>query len=263
MPDEQVVTPPVSETPAPPPPVVDPPLNETADQKYNRLYGKPTDSPTVPVEVASTLAEIQNQLAALRAPAPQTPPATPGTFEWVEKIRSADYAGAQAALATVIQESLRPELERVKQEATQKAYTDALATSQVVSQVEQYLQTVRSSNPDIIPFERYLQGPVQERLELAKQAGRIPNPAAFLREYRAAVDAEVTNFRNLGLQLRAAGKDEATTRTSDVLHSTPLTPQQVQSNQSPQGATPATTGESNDDYFARRRMDEARRRGLG
>ncbi len=256
MPDE--INEQTPETPITPPVVAPEPPNETADQKYNRLYGKPAETPAIPSEVTSTLQEIQSALAKLNTPqVPATPPPSSGV-DWVENIRKGDYAAAQAALAAHVQAALLPELKRVKQEA----YTEALQASDVNSEMKSYLASVRSANPDIASFERYLQGPVQERIQLAQAAGRITTPTAFLREYRAAVDDEVVKFRNLSLQLRAAGKDEATTRTSDVQRSTPLTPQQVQSAQNPQGATPNMNGESESDYFARRRQDEARRKGM-
>lgn len=241
--------------------VQEPQVNESPEQRYQRLYGQPPpQTSTLPPEVLSTLQAMTAEIASLKQ-GMQVPVSavTPSKLEWVEKIRSGDFEGAQASLAQSVQASLAPRLEEVRQQA----YNDALSASQVTNEVNLYLQQIRSANPDIIQFERYLNGPVTERIQLAQQAGRIKAPTDFLREYKAAVDDEVKNLRNLGLQFRAAGKDDALTRQVDVRSSTPITPQQVQSNQQAQTASQNNPqGESSDDYFTRRRADEARRRGL-
>lgn len=236
---------------------IDPPANETPEQKYQRLYAPKVAT----TDVNQTLQALQAEIASLKATIsnPRTPTsettAAASKLEWVKKIQEGDFDGAQQSMAQYVQQSIQPQLEAAKKEA----YQSALSASQVNVEVDRYLNQVRSSNPDILPFERYLQGPVQERIALAQQAGRVNNPSDFLREYKAAVDSEVTNLRTLGLQFRAAGKDEALTRTSDVLRSTAMTPQQVQSTQSAQ-TDPAVNppGESTDDYFARRRAAEDR-----
>lgn len=245
---------------------VDPPANETADQKYQRLYGTPAPVAVDPnAQIAANLQALQNEIASLKAqipqavqtPTPQTPAAS--KLEWVEKIRSGDFEGAQESLKTSLQVALQPQIEQ----ARQQAYQDAISASQVNLEMDRFLQQTRSANPDILPFEKYLHGPVSERLQLAQSAGRVRSTADFLREYKAAVADEVTNIRNLSLTIRGAGKDEALSRTTDVLRSTALNPQQVQSNQTPQSGTPQNQqGESTDDYFTRRRADESRRRGL-
>jgi len=241
------------------------PVNETPEQRYQRLYAPPSPSTpapvTLPPEFLTTLTALQQEVQALRQSAPQgssTSTPAPSNIEWVEKIRSGDFEGAQRAITQSVQAAIQPELQRVKQEA----YNDATAANAVTTEINRYLQEVRQTNPDIVQFERYLNGPVTERIQLAQAARRINTPADFLREYKAAVADEVVNLRNLGLQFRAAGKDEALTRNSQVLSSTPMTPQQVSNTQVPQNNSQIPQGESNDDYFARRAADGMRRRGL-
>ncbi len=245
---------------------VDPPANETPDQKYQRLYGTPTPQAQDPnAAVLGTLQALRDEISSLKAqipasvasPAPSTPVAT--KLEWVKKIQEGDFDGAQQSLQNSVEIAIQPRIEA----ARQQAYQDALSASQVNLEMDRFLQATRQANPDILPFEKYLHGPVSERLQLAQSAGRVKSTADFLREYKSAVADEVTNIRNLSLTIRGEGKNEALSRTTDVLRSTALNPQQVQSNQTPQGATPQNQqGESNDDYFSRRRADEARRRGL-
>lgn len=264
MSDETIVVPTNTETPQIPV-VVDPPANETAEQKYQRLYsGTPAAPADQNTQVISAVQALQNEIAALKAQIPQGTPAPTRSasaetqIEWIEKIRNGDFAGATTSLKQSIQAELQPTIELAKQQA----YQEAIAASQVHMEMDRYLNQVRSSNPDILPFEKYLTGPVNERMQIAQQAGRVRSTTDFIREYKAAVDGEVNNLRNLSQQLRGAGKDEALSRTTDVLRSTPLNPQQVQSNQNQAAAQLNLQGESTDDYFSRRKADEARRRGL-
>lgn len=255
VPDPQVVT----------PQVINPPANETADQKYTRLYGTPSATPADSnAQMNESLRALQTEIASLKSQIPQVSAPTPQTpvaskLEWVKKIQEGDFEGAEASLQQSVRASLQPQIE----EARQKAYQDAISASQVNLEMDRYLQGIRAANPDILPFEKYLQGPVSERLQLAQNAGRVRSTADFLREYKSAVSDEVANLRNLSLTIRGEGKSEALSRTTDVLRSTALNPQQVQSNQVPQGTSQQNQqGESTDDYFTRRRADEAHRRGL-
>ncbi len=242
------------------------PANESPEQTYQRLYGTVQSTgttatsvvATIPTELTETLQALQAEIVSLKA---QGSPAIPAAskLEWVEKIRQGDFDGAQASLVSAVQNGMAPRLESVRQQA----YQDALAATQVNQEMERHLTKMRQENPDLIQFERYLQAPVAERVQLAQKAGRIRNPQDFVREYRDAVDGEVANLRNLGLQFRAAGKDEALTRNRQVISSSPLVPQQVQStNQASQDSQNTSEGETTDSYFARRKADESRRRGL-
>lgn len=239
---------------------ITPAAEETAEARYTRLYGSQgAPAAVVPPELTQTLQAIQGELQALKGSMAQPAAAVShpdAELEWVDRIQKGDYKGAQESMRNNILKSLQPELDRTRQEA----YSQAISASQLSAEVDRINQTTRASNPDIAPFERYLQAPVNERIQTARSAGRINNSSDFLREYRTAVDAEVTNLRNVSQQLRAAGKDDATTRISDVLHSTTLTPQQVQSTTQQTGTTPQ--GETTEDYFTRRATEAQKRRGM-
>lgn len=249
-----------AQTPQPAPVTLAQP-GETPEQTYSRLYGgAQTVTPpqaTIPPEMVQAIQGMATELAALKSQrqAAVTPTDT-ANAPWVEKIRVGDFAGAEAVLTEQIAARLTPKIE----EARSRAYQDALSASQVNNEMDRYLVEVRGKNPDLVHFERYLQAPVAERVDLAKRAGKIQSTGDFLREYRAAVDAEVATIRNASLQLRGAGKEEALVRNREVVSSQTLTPQQLQIQQAASDNQPQV--ESTDDYFARRKADEARRRGL-
>jgi hypothetical protein len=231
---------------------------ETTEQRYARLYSAQGDQ--TKQELLQAIDSLKTEVATLRTPqtVTQEEDLSPASkTAWVEKIRQGDFEGAQRVIAEEVQRSLKPTLEQVRQDA----YNQAIAASQVNLEMDRYLQQVRVDNPELVHFERYLQAPVSQRIEAAKQSGKIKSSEDLVREYKSAVDAEVTQLRNLGLQFRAAGKSEATTRNREVTSSMTLEPQKVTLGQ-PQQATDTAQPETTESYFARRKADEARRRGL-
>lgn len=261
MPDTLDTTTTTTETQVTPPVVTTPPPNESAEQKYQRLYSGGT-TPDVASTLAALTAELQSmksQMATQRGSTPQTVQSTAAEAPWVTAIREGKFQDAESAMAAAIEAKLAPRLDQVRQDA----YQQAASAAQITQSVNQIVQDVRNANPDLAAFEDYLQAPVNQRVQLARDAGRIQNPQDFLREYKAALDGEVTKLRNVSQQFRAAGKDDATTRVRDVQMSTPLTPQQVQNQtqtQTSQQTNPQ--GESQDDYFSRRRAAEQRNHGM-
>lgn len=248
---------------------------ETPEQKYARLYSSnpPTQEPqatapvaapvqyALPPEVAQTLTQLQSELQELRQgrqPSQQTPtpqsPAPAEDPEWVKKIREGDFKGAEAAMVRSVKSQIASEME-------EQAFQKATTATQVQLEIDRHLTRVRMENPDIARFERYLQAPVNARVEAARNAGKIRTTDDFVREYKNAVDEEVKELRNLGLQYRADGKQEATTRIQQVNSSFTPTPQQVGEHTS-QGALNTQAGESQDDYFARRQQSANRLRNL-
>ncbi len=246
---------------------------ETPEQKYARLYSGPVQNgppqpPPAPVPLAptpaeaalaSTLASLESKFEAMaqRLQAPQPAPVAPGpvvpVVGWVEKIRQGDFEGAEQTLIATVRKGIEGEV-------TQKAYQDALAATQVQLEIDRHITKVRMENPDLARFERYLQAPVNSRVEAERAAGRIHSSEDFVRVYKEAVDKEVLELRNLGLQYRADGKQEALTRTQDVRGAFTPPPQQVGDHSQSQPTQPP--GESQDDYFARRNASAARLRNL-
>lgn len=231
---------------------------ETLEARYSRLYTTQNQETRQSQEqLLQAVQALQNEVTTLRStPQSQQIVAEP-SVGWVERIRQGDFEGAQRVIAEEVQRSIKPQLEQVRQEA----YQQAINATTVNLEMDRYLNKVRSDNPELAHFERYLNAPVAQRVELAKSQGRVKNGDDLVREYKAAVDAEVAELRNLGLQFRAAGKTEALTRNREVLSSTPLQPQQVQS-QTSQSSAATPQAETTDDYFARRKADEQRRHGL-
>src|SRR3984957_690208 len=200
--------------------------SETPEQKYARLYAaeaaRTPVQAVIPQELQDTISALRQEVAALKT----TPTAAAGGEKtWVDFIREGDYKGAEAAMAAKVTQGLEGRLSEVRQ----AAYNDALGAVDAKVQIQEYVNAVKSANPDVAKMQKYLEAPVAARIEVERAAGRVKTTADFVRAYKTAVDAEVADLRNLGLQFRAAGKDEALTRSSQVLSSTAITPQAVSS----------------------------------
>lgn len=245
------------------------PAQETAEAKYERLYGQ-TNQEIKQIREALTSSNPSEELKALRAELaglresvkPQAPvnvpPARP---KWVEKLATSDYDGADAEIKSSVRAELAGDFKRQLDEVRSAAYQDALNATHVNLEIDRHVQKLRLENPELIPFEKYLQAPVAQRVEEAKAAGKVKSPADFIREYTSAIDGEVENLRNLGLVLRGQGRQEANTRNQQVIASTVVPPNPVQSLTSPGQSQPAAEVPI-EDYFAQRRADEARRKGM-
>jgi len=263
------LTEPQVQTPLTPPASMD---LETPEQKYARLYSGPTHSqplqaPTpsqtpsvaapvsIPPEVTEPLLALRSELAELRNRVPVSPPIPTVPKEgWVDKIRQGDFDGAEKVLTDSVRQSI---VEEVKT----RAYQDSLAATQVQLAIDRHVEKVRRENPDLIRFERYLEAPVNARVEEARRNGRIRSSQEFVKEYTSAVDAEVNELRNMGLQYRADGKQEAMTRQTAVTQAFTPAPQQVGDHTAPAPQL-SQQGESNQDYFARRSAQSQRQHGL-
>jgi hypothetical protein len=244
---------------------------ETPEQKYARLYSQqqspqqvqqvaqPVVDPNAALvaEIAQLKTSFAQQVEDLRSsiPKPPTPPVVVGGDpSWVELIRQGNFQGAEQAIIERTRATLSQELKS-------QAYQDALAATDIKLEIHNYTNKVRAENPDIIPLEPYLQAPINTRVEAAKASGRIRSNEDFVREYKLAVDEEVKKLRNITLQYRADGKNDAQTRQQVVIGSQPLTPQatSIRGDGAPQTELQS---ESPIDYFARRKADEARRHGM-
>jgi hypothetical protein len=204
-----------------------------------------------------TVSKLGEELAAIKAqtaPKAEPPVAGPPITPWFERLRQGDFEGAEKDITTRVRDA-------VTAETSQRAVAEAMEMMKIQMEVDRYLTDLRGQNPDIAPFERYLQAPVERRMQQAKESGKIKNGGDFVTTYKAAVQAEVEELRKISRGLVAQGKELASVRQREVLTSTPVTPQAVTSNRQPQQgeAEPDVSVES---YFARRRQTEAGARGL-
>lgn len=237
---------------------------ESVEEKYARLY--PNNQPVPIVVGTTTSSETPNELLEMvrglrteveglrtRMPAPPEPAPIKPLTPWFEELRQGEWEKAEKDLTERIRAS-------VLTEARTQATNEAVERMTVQNEVDRYLASVRVANPEIVSFERYLQAPVQARVQADMASGKVTNSADFIKSYKLAVDEEVKSIREISQQYRAAGKGEATIRSRDVLNATPLSPQAVSNPEGAQSVVPDVTPES---YFADRLAKNASIRGMG
>lgn len=272
---EQIVTPGQGSDPVVQPPVVAAGADErqAIQEKYEKQYGAPAPEaqPVAEPVVTSTaaapatpdysalIAGLQAELAAMKAeraaavPAP-VKPAEVSEADWLALLAAGDKAGGEKAL-----------FEKFKKENgdafQQRAVSAALEQFKAEQAISGYITEVRTKNPDLMSAERYITIGAQQRIQVAIDAGRVKSPSDYVTVYREAVDAELTEARNILLSSRGQGKEEGRVRTQEVLASVSLQPQAV--NQTREAAKPAPEQmESGSDYVANRNAQMARMRGM-
>lgn len=252
---------------------------ESVQEKYDRLYNpttsetsgvvetpvvedKSTDGEVTPVVDSNTqlmelVQSLKSEIASLKPKPTVVEEPKTITTPWFEQLRQGNFEGAEQDIINRVKDS-------VSAEATKKAVNEAVETIRIQLEVESYLKDLRGQNPDIAPMERYLRAPVEARLAQAHQNGKIQSSVDYVREYKAAVDAEVLEIRKVTGQYRAAGKNEATTRAKEVLSASTLPPQGVSSLQSnTQESELAGGGDLTNDYLRARLAKSASMRGMG
>lgn len=270
-----------SEIPAAP--VAETPLSER-EQIYARYYANETPAPPAvaetvqtpapvaaesvvppsqsPTSVPSTdpMAAVLEELKALRAqvnqqaqPAPIPAPSVlaPGEQkDWLALMAEGKKAEGEALFAKKVEEQIS---ERIQQQAMERMEANRT--------IYEFSTKIRNDNPDLASMEPYIGTIVQAQMNAAVAAGKIKSPADYATVYKESVTAEVEKARNLVNTFRGVGKNEALTRSKEVVSTQTLQPQAINQNRE----TPSTQEapqETTDDYFAQRRQRSLAGRGL-
>lgn len=212
---------------------------------------EPNPQPDLTAVVSSLMAEI-TQLRQQLTPQPQPtqPPApvespTPQE-DWYELLRTGDKKGFERALANTLKSDVGPDV-------VQSSIVQALDVFRAENEITSFVQDLRSKNPDLVPFEKYIGFETQAALAAARDANQINSTKDYITIYKRAVNDAAANARNLIQQLRGAGKQEAMTTKTEVLSASTLAPSAVQPHG---GATPPAEPQTDStaDYLARRKQ---------
>ena len=219
--------------------------------RYEQVYGTSTTSQAVP-DYASEVAALRAQVEALQKPQPTQVDKT-----WLELLREGKLEDAEKIMAQRI--GSIQNLNDIQAKAVQEALTLFDARQQVASYTAEV--KARADNAPILVMQRQIEAIVDHRMRQAQADGKVKTPSDYVTVYKQVVDEETAAARTLALTLRGEGKQEGQTRTSEVISSPYLRPNQVQNQQAP-----ATQGEpqveTTSDYFAKRKLQESALRGL-
>jgi hypothetical protein len=162
-------------------------------------------------------------------------------------------------------EILAKELEkRMGSKTVQAAAEQATQTIKFENEINTFIESIRSNNPELEPFEDMVAAKAQRLLTNVDFTSMSPPDG--LKKYKEAVNAAVVETRKIVQQIRGAGKEEALTANKRVISSTPVSPTKVE-NVTRDVITPASELDKNklettDEYLAKRYNAEARRSGM-
>ncbi len=243
---------------AAPPPSVEPPAAPAVPVPAATPSSLSFDDLTAKVEeaVVNAIAKLGASAAPSAAPAePATPPPPPdpAASDWLALLQQGKRAEAEAVMA-----------EKFTAAAREQSVTQALELFRVEREVETFLSDLRSKpeNAAILPMEGYISFKVSQRLAAAQAAGKIRDNAAFLTEYKAAVNAEADEARKLVQQLRAAGSEAAMTIRKEVVAASTLPPNAIEQPRGVAAPSPEPKLDTYQDYLSRRRDLVQKRMGL-
>lgn len=248
-------------------PVINP-ERDALIKKYEAAYGQPEPVATDPEPVAVTAVEpvapvgtpaidtnavlqaVVAELAALKTQlTPKPEPVAPVTQEdWLKLLADGKKSEGEKALAAL----LGPQIQ-------QAAVAQALQQITVEREIDSFANKVRADNADIIQMEPYIAQAAHGRIQAAL---RQDPTADYVTVYKQAVSAEIENARKLVQQFRGAGKQEAVTRTSQVVSSPTIKPNAVNLEREAPKANGEPQIETPQDYMAKRQAMHARNSGL-
>jgi hypothetical protein len=173
---------------------------------------------------------------------------------WEEYLRDNDIDGFKREFEKAIRESITPQiLEQSKRESVEEMETR--------TELNTFNSQIRSNNKDLSEVEDWIASVAVAKFNARGESGKITDYKTYISEYKAAVNEAVADIRNRIQRYRADGKTEAMTVRKEVLSSTPLSPNTVNTTrEAPK--TPSEPDTSPASYLQRRAEQSRRQRGL-
>jgi|WetSurMetagenome_2_1015567.scaffolds.fasta_scaffold138310_1 hypothetical protein len=233
------------------------------EQPVETAAAEPVALPPDPSErigaVESQLAQIIDVLSKLTQPPPpvaavSTTPNTPSPT-WIDLLREGKVDEAEQLLATKLAKNFVPQ---AKSEAT----AEALELFRVETELTSYVTDLRGKNPDLLDFEDFIATTAKAQLDAMQIAGQIKSGDDYIKAYKNTVGSAVDKARKMVQKLRAAGTEEASIRNREVLKSSTITPNSVDTNRGTIQSKPEPIVETTEDYIAKRRASMSRGSGL-
>ena len=244
---------------------------QNIQSKYDNLYGGTGTSSAAPIttvvtqqtvtpqpagpDLAKVIEGLVAEVQALKAAQPKPEPVkAPTEADWLALLAAGDKEGGENAMAARIKALIGADIQS-------NAVAQATERINAERQINDFVSEVRSKNADILVMEQPITYAAQAKIQAAAAAGRINSPSDYVAVYKQAVNEEIENARNLILSIRGQGKLEGQTRTSQVLASPTLQPNQVTQNRE-QAAPQGEVIEDTQGYLARRAALKAQQTGM-
>lgn len=243
LPLQATSTPAPAATPAPQPTTLEQPVATPAPQATDPA-------------IAALVAEVQALRAQVQAQAPP-PVAAPAALSPAEQ---KDWLALMAEGKKEEGEKLFAQ--KIEREISERIQNQAMERMEANRTMYEFTTKIRNENPDLVQMEDYIAYAAKNKLDAAVQAGRIKTPADYATVYKESVTAEVEKARNLANALRGVGKNEALTRSREVVSTQTLQPNAINQNRETPVTPSEPAQETVEDYFTQRRQRSLAGRGL-
>lgn len=220
-----------AETVAAPPATPEPP--QSKEDKYWSQYYAGVESGDTPAaepqadpmaQLATALSDLQAEIKNLKASGQTSAAAVAEAKQqkFIDYLKSGDFDGAEAYLEQKIKKNLG--LDQPKVESDPKELTDnVMVMVRAENQMRDFTNELRRANPDLVQYEDLVTLKAEALFNKANATGRIKSADDYVAAYKQALNVAVDDIKKRFLRSRAEGKDEATTRTTEVLNSSAVT----------------------------------------
>jgi hypothetical protein len=187
------------------PPQVEQPANEPAAQPAP----EPAPVAPAPSPADERLAALQQQIEQMNLaiqqalPKPPPPPAPqPADKDWIKALAEGRLQDADTAMRALIKEATEAQISTVKPQTVE----EAVGLYRIEQELTNFANDIRSKNPELAPFERYISSAMSAKLENLSNSGEIKDPISYAAAYKRVLAEEVDEARKLLQSMRAAGK---------------------------------------------------------
>jgi hypothetical protein len=188
-------------------------------------------APAAP-DLASEIAVLKAQLTTLtealkpvpQVTAPQTPapPAPQPTF--VDLLREGKFDEAEKLIIDKATAQIRSTM---VPEVLESSVAQNRSIARAEAEIEKFVNQVRTENADLAPFEGYVVYQAEQAMARQRAEGKINSTEDLVKAYKENVLEALKNTRTIAQTFRGAGKQEAMTTRSEVLSTSTVPPNGV------------------------------------
>jgi hypothetical protein len=174
----------------------------------------PTEDRLASVE--ASLGRMTELLSKLTEPpkAPELPGSTdPVETQWLNLIREGK-----------IKEAFDLQANEAARRASSQARSEAVESMRVEREISDFVADLRSKNAELLPLEELIASKAAAKIQVAHDSGKIKNTSDYVKFYKTSVNEATEDARKIVQSIRAAGKQAGLTIKTEVLSSTPMTP---------------------------------------
>jgi hypothetical protein len=224
----------------------------------------PTDNLSAQLDEIKTML-AQQEAAPLIDPEPQPDPEPvspqPGDEEWIELYKQGKTEEGARALAKIVQKygsaQENPAVER------QQTLMETVQFLEAKSTMTNAAAEAERAHPELKEMEPYIKAAIDADMVKAQQDGLVKSYSDYANIYVKALTNHVNSASKIAQSIRATGAESAAVRSSEVVSSTVITPQQVSPFGESQSA-PAPEGPQDplQSYLKQRSAQQLRRDGM-